>query len=71
MKIVEELYPDDSVKIRVSKVYREVVLFARESFKYFADKTWRECFRRGKDQGLNIPRQDRKCSSVSSRNKSG
>ena len=56
MMLVEELYPDDSVKIRVSKVYREVVLFGRESFKYFADKTWRESSRRDKDQRLNVPR---------------
>ena len=44
MKLAEDLYQEASVKIRVSRVYREVVLFARASFKYFTEKTWRKSF---------------------------
>ncbi|KAL8721612.1 MAG: hypothetical protein Q9225_001735 [Loekoesia sp. 1 TL-2023] len=38
MKLAEDIYSQDSVKQRVSKVYREVIIFARESFKYFLKK---------------------------------
>ncbi|KAL9631610.1 MAG: hypothetical protein Q9164_005790 [Protoblastenia rupestris] len=42
MKTVEDTYLVVSVKERVHKVYREVVIFARASFKYFLDKSWRK-----------------------------
>ena len=61
MTLVEELYPEPSVKTRVSKVYREIVLFARVSFEYFANRTWRKFSKSAMKRQLNACRQDRRC----------
>ncbi|KAL9038243.1 MAG: hypothetical protein Q9214_005360, partial [Letrouitia sp. 1 TL-2023] len=38
--LAQDIYPQASVEERVSEVYREVILFARESTKYFLAKSW-------------------------------
>ncbi|KAL9614372.1 MAG: hypothetical protein Q9167_001175, partial [Letrouitia subvulpina] len=38
--LAQDIYPQASVEERVSEVYREVILFARESTKYFLAKPW-------------------------------
>ena len=37
VSLLDDIYPEPSVKERVSKVYRGAILFARECTEYFLD----------------------------------
>ena len=49
VNLAQHIYPQPSIEVRVSAVYREGILFAREATKYFIGNTWG---RLGSESGL-------------------